>query len=100
MADSRLNEAKALGVLDASPGKWFCASCWREAVEGAPETDARLSALARSKIRPATDYEVDTSGRCDIFGTNCQTKNEAFYKHGGRALAVRRRAEPAECRRP
>jgi hypothetical protein len=93
--ESRLNEARAIGLLDTHPGKWFCASCWREAMSSPPEDEPRLSALARSKLRTTLGavYEVDTNACCDVLGMNCQTKNEEFYKHGGRALSVRRRAD-------
>jgi hypothetical protein len=93
--ESRINEAKALAVLDERPGKWFCTQCWREVMSGLPEDVVGLAALARSKLRGKLSavYEVDTTGQCDVRGSECQTRNEALYKEGGRALAVRRRPE-------
>jgi two-component system, NtrC family, sensor kinase len=40
-------------------------------------------------------YDVDVSGKCEVRGVGCHTRDEITYKNANRALAVRRRPDGA-----
>lgn len=60
---------RALQVLDAKPGKWFCVECWSEAAGlTSPEDQGQVRALARrlAAVRELSgDYENQEDGVCD-----------------------------------